>query len=608
MRLRRRTLLGGISALAAETLLRSPALAVAGTASRHAIEECDRRDVTLLPGRARAQADATLETLIAMDEDMLLRPFRQAAGMDVGAARFGGWYDASPDFNPPNNLNGFIPGHSFGQYVSALARGYAVSGDARAKAKVDRLLAGFAPTISPAFYRDYPLPAYTFDKIAIGLIDAQRFTDNRQAFALLGRATDAVLPSLPARAIDRRVAERTTTPNVAFGWDETYTLPENLYLAAELGAGERYRAMARRYLLDETYFDPLAAGRNELVGRHAYSHVNALASALAAWRTDGDAKHLAAARNGLGFVIEQSFATGGWGPGEGFVAMGSGKLGESLAGNHASFEAPCGSYGHFKVARGLIRATGDSRYGDSMERLFYNAALGLLPLRPNGQAFYYADYSDAGTKTYYPARCPCCSGTIGQLTADYGISAYLRDAHGLYVNLYTPSRVLWRQRGEPALTLTQSGDYPLSDAVTMRISAPRPVRMALRLRIPASAGPRTLLVVNGRAVTGISPGRFASIEREWRDGDRVHLSIDRPLRAEAVDAQHPDRVAMLQGPLALFATGQPFAPYRRGQLQSLRQREPGGMDWVLDDAGSERVFKPWFAIGTEPTRLYQMIV
>jgi hypothetical protein len=312
MQLRRRIFLGGMSALAAEKLVLSPALAVAAAVSRHVIEECNRGDVVLLPGRARAQADATLEALLAMDENKLLRPFRQAAGMAIGADRFGGWYDSTPDFHPPDNMNGFIPGHSFGQYVSALARGYAASGDVRAKAKVERLLTGFAPTISPAFYRDYPLPAYTFDKLVIGLLVAHRLADNREAFALLGRATDAALPFLPARAIDRRVAERTTTPNVAFGWDETYTLPENLYLAAELGAGERYRTMARRYLLDETYFDPLAAGRNVLPGRHAYSHVNALASALAAWRNDGDPKHLAAARNGLGFVIEQSFATGGW--------------------------------------------------------------------------------------------------------------------------------------------------------------------------------------------------------------------------------------------------------------------------------------------------------
>jgi hypothetical protein len=105
----------------------------------------------------------------------------------------------------------------------------------------------------------------------------------------LRRATDAVLPFLPGKALDRQVVERQPHPNPAFGWDETYTLPENLYLAADRGAGERFRTMARQYLLDGAYFDPLAA-----------------------------------ARNGFGFILDQSFVTGGWGPNEGFVEPGSG--------------------------------------------------------------------------------------------------------------------------------------------------------------------------------------------------------------------------------------------------------------------------------------------
>ena len=74
---------------------------------------------------------------------------------------------------------------------------------------------------------------------------------------------------------------------------------------------------------------------------------------------DGNPKHLRAAQNGFDFVLAQSFATGGWGPNEGFVVPGSGALGDSLSSTHASFETPCGAYGHFKIARYLMasRAT-----------------------------------------------------------------------------------------------------------------------------------------------------------------------------------------------------------------------------------------------------------
>lgn len=603
----RRHMLGGAAGLTAGALLPASAHAATG-AHMVAIEELPRGDVTLLDGPAKAQFDATLASLLAMDEDALLRPFRAAAGLPVASQGLGGWYDASAAFDPPRDMHGFIPGHSFGQYLSALARAYAVSGDARAKAKVDRLVTGFAPTVQADFYRDYPLPAYTYDKVLIGLIDAFAFAGHRDALKLTGPATDQVLRYLPGRALDRQTVTAPPGRNAAFAWDETYTLAENLYLAAERGAGERFRTLARAYLLDATYFDPLAAGKNVLPGRHAYSHVNALASAMRAYLVDGDPKHLAAARNGMGFVLDQSFATGGWGPNESFVEPGSGKLGKSLSTTHAGFEAPCGTYGHFKVARALIRATGDSRYGDSMERLFYNAALGVLPLKADGTAFYYADYNDIGTKSYFEYACPCCSGSIGQLTADYGINAYLRDPLGLFVNLYLPSRATWHAPGGARLTLTQQGTYPFTPDIAMTVSVPHPVKMALRLRIPAWAGPQTRLTVNGSPAGPITRGRFATVTRTWQEGDRIALSIDMPLRTEAVDAQMPERVAAMQGPLALFATGDHFVPLTRAQLLSLRQRTPGGMEWAMPDSGTP-VFKPYLHIASsEPTRLYQFLI
>jgi DUF1680 family protein len=601
MDIQRRTLLGGAGAIATLALL--PRAASAAPGARTMMDTCRYEDVTLQDGPARRQADQTLEALLAMDDARLLRPFRERAGLPIADDRFGGWYDFVPEFHSKQSMVGFIPGHSFGQYISALSRGYAVTRDARAKAKVDRLIAGYAPTITPDFYKNYTLPAYTFDKTLIGLIDAHQFAGNAQAMKLVAPTTDAVLARLPGRALNRPDVERQPRAEQAFGWDETYTLAENLYLAADRGAGERYRTMARAYLLDEAYFFPLANGQNVLPGRHAYSHMNALASAAEAYIVDGDPRHLAAARNGMGFILDQSFATGGWGPNEGYVVPGSGGLGDSLDKTHASFEAPCGSYGHMKVARYLMRITGDSRYGDGMERLLYNAALGALPLKPDGTAFYYADYNQAGHKTYYDTICPCCSGSIGQLTADYGINAVLSDAHGLFVNLYLPLQANWRRDGETALTLTQDGNYPLGDDIEMSIFVPRPVRMALRLRIPAWAGPATRIAVNGRVRSGAVPGRFATIVREWREGDRITLTIDRSLRLEAVDAQHPDRVAVMQGPLALFALGD-VPSFTRAQLASIRQRRPGGVEWGFADSPT---FAPYFAFGSDTSRLYQKL-
>jgi len=102
--------------------------------------------------------------------------------------------------------------------------------------------------------------------------------------------------------------------DISWTWDKSYTISENLFLAYQRGAGERYRELGRQYLDDE-YYEPLAEGRNVLAGRHAHSYVNSLSSAMQVYLTLGSEKHLRAAQNAFGMLSKQSFANGGWGPG-----------------------------------------------------------------------------------------------------------------------------------------------------------------------------------------------------------------------------------------------------------------------------------------------------
>ena len=128
-------------------------------------------DVQLLDGPMLEQFRTNHAFFLALDDDKLLKPFRQKAGLPAPGVDMGGWYSFSNDFDPPKNLTGYIPGHTFGQYLSGLARAYAVTGSKPTQEKVHRLVQGFAPTITEKFYVDYPLPAYTFDKTNCGLID-----------------------------------------------------------------------------------------------------------------------------------------------------------------------------------------------------------------------------------------------------------------------------------------------------------------------------------------------------------------------------------------------------------------------------------------------------
>lgn len=608
----RRSFLKTGAALAAASVA-SPRRAFSADAAPPApLDQFGYGGVQLLDGPLRQQFQTNHAFYAALDEDALLKPYRQKAGLPAPGPDMGGWYDWSDDFSM-KNFHGFVPGHTFGQYLSGLSRDYAATRNPQTQQKVQRLVSAYAAAISPNFYKGYRLPAYTYDKVSIGLIDAHEFAGDPNALKALDATLDAALPSLPPKGLSRDQQFARPHTDDSFCWDEPYTLPENLFLAWKRGAGDRYLDLAKRYLADEWYFDPLADGQNVLAGKHAYSHVNALSSAIQAYLCTGSQKHLRAARNGFGMVRAQSFATGGWGPNETLCAPGSGALGDSLTKTHSSFETPCGAYAQFKITRYLLRVTRDTRYGDSMERVLYNTILGAKPMMKSGYGFYYSDYNDNGFKFYHNDKWTCCSGTFAQITADYGISAYLHDAQGgVYVNLYVPSRVSWSQRKE-LITLTQNTRYPFEPTTTLTVSVRKPTEIPIYLRIPEWSAFKTLIKINGlKAVMENSttacfcppPGEFLCLKRTWKNGDRIEIEFDMPTTLEAVDPEHPSLVAPVHGPLALFTLSQLPPHLTSKTLLSIKQAAKGSSDWQAQTDSGTLSLRPFQAIKDEPYRLY----
>jgi len=563
--------------------------------------------VQLLEGPLRLQFDQNHQRYLNLDEDGLLKPFRQREGLPAPGPDLGGWYDNSDDFNEQTNFHGFIAGHSFGQYLSGLARAYAVTGSKSTQEKVHRLVRAYGETVEPTgkFYVNYRLPGYTFDKTCCGLIDAHEFAADPIALDVLKRSTDAVLPHLPEKALSRAEQEARPHKTIAYTWDETYTLPENFFLAYQRSGDKRYRDLAERFIYHE-YYDALAENHNALPGKHAYSHVNTLSSAMQAYLNLGDEKYLRAATNGLRMVQEQSYATGGWGPDEGFVVPGKGLLAASLGKTRSSFETPCGAYGQFKITRYLLRVTRDSRYGDSMEQVLYNTVAGAKPILADGTSFYYSDYnSDAAKKVYYKDKWPCCSGTFPQLTADYGISSYYPAKDGVYVNLFLPSRVTWQQNGARC-TLTQQTKYPAANTTQFQLDLERAEDFTIYVRIPAWADAKTRISVNGKRVEGdLVAGKFFALPRTWKNGDRVEFEIGMPLSLQAVDAENPQIVALRRGPLALIGVGNLPSKFSRAQLLAASPASQSSEDWLVQGDAGKVTFRTFAAIGDETYRLYQ---
>jgi uncharacterized protein len=531
----------GLSVLAAIGWGAAFAAGDAADAPAAALSELAYGQVQFGAGPVQRQARENHRLVLGLDEDALLRPFRIRAGQRAPGQELGGWY----------GTYAFAPGATFGQWVSALARYYAITGDAATRAKVQRLVRGYAATVDAprSFYRHNRFPAYTYDKLVGGLLDAEKFGLDSSARATLARTTRAAVPYLPPHAMPRNEHAQAGEDFSQHAWDESYTLPENQFQAWRMTGERIHLQLGQRFLYDE-FFAALARGDNALPGKHAYSHVNALSSAAQAYLSLGNPLYLAAAKQGFAMVAAQSFATGGWGPDEHFVIPGSGALGASLADQHKSFETPCGAYAHIKLTRYLLRITRNSRYGDSMERVLYNTVLGAIPIQPDGHAFYYSDYTRQARKTFHPDRWPCCSGTLPMVAADHAISTCFTDSQGLYVNLYLPAEVAWTQNNQRCRVSIET-EYPHAPSVSMSLQLARPEAFTINLRIPEWAHGANLQI-NGRERQPLPPGQFAAILREWRSGDRIELELPLTRRLESIDAAQPDTVALLAGPLVLM--------------------------------------------------------
>jgi uncharacterized protein len=592
--LSRREFLRGAAAtaVAAACADASPSAALT-PALRQPLEEFEYGAVQLTGGPLKAHYDRILASYLALDNNRLLKVYREHAGLPAPGAEMGGWYDS----------DGFVPGHSLGQYISGLARFGRATGSAACQAKVGELVEGFAATLGKddrIFAGPNAIevwPCYVLDKHLAGLIDAYRLSGITQARDLLGRVYHGALPYIPDQGRDR--VGKKDPP-----FDETYILSENLFNAHEITGDRAILDRARAYLLDRDFFDPLARGQDVLPGRHAYSHAIALSSAAKAHLVLGDDKYLTAMKNAWEMLITaQQYATGGWGPNETFITPRKGELYASLQTTDDHFETPCGSYAAIKLARYLICATGNAKYGDHLERLTYNTILAAKDPDKDGDYPYYSTYSAGARKVYYQKKWPCCSGTLVQCVADYVKNLYFRAPDGIAVNLYAPSELRWAQRGS-VLKITQETEAPIGGAVRLRIDCSHPTNFTLNLRIPSwSEGPASIQV-NGTRVTPQIRNGFAALRRTWQTGDSITLTSNQNFQTEPIDELHLDTVALMRGPLVYVERNpHPETPHHAPIASLLPDVASAGV-FSTRISGRERIYVPFYSVREEAYTMY----
>jgi hypothetical protein len=144
----------------------------------------------------------------------------------------------------------------------------------------------------------------------------------------------------------------------------------------------------------------------------------------------------------------------------------------------------------------------------------------------------------------------CCTGTGMENHVKYRDSIYFHDDAALYVNLFVPSSVTWKEK---AAVLTQTTTFPEVPTTTLRWALQRPTEMGLKLRHPRWSRTATVLINGAEAARSGNPGSYIDLTRTWKSGDQVELRLAMEVAAESLPAA-PDIVAFTYGPLVLAGT------------------------------------------------------
>ena len=532
-------------------------------------------DVRLLDGPFRAAQQRDLEYLLSLQPDRLLHNFRLNAGLQPKAPVYGGWESEEPWVDIRCH------GHTLGHYLAAVSLMYASTGDERMKQRVDYIVAelqecqsgtknglvcafpdGATQLENAVAGRPFVgVPWYTMHKIFAGLRDAHLHAGNQAALDVLVKLSDWAAAATAGMTDEQfQVMLRT----------EHGGMNEVLADVSALTRDPKYLGLARRFC-HQALLSPLAGGRDPLDGLHSNTQIPKVVGFQRLRELTGEENYGGAARFFWQTVVQRrSFATGGHGDYEHFFPptdfarhLGSAKTMET-----------CCTHNMLRLTRMLFQQEPGTAYADFYERALYNGILA-------------SQDPDSGMMTYFQATRPgyvrlfntpeksfwCCTGTGMENHAKYGDSIYFHTPDSLYVNLFIPSVVTWREKG---LTLRQTTAFPQSPTSRFAVTVQRAVHATLKVRQPGWCKGLSIRV-NGRHWTKGSPSSdgYVAIEREWRSGDVVQVRLPMTLRAEPLPGT-TDAVAFMYGPIVLAGRlgREGLAP---GNQIIVNERESGNM-------------------------------
>jgi DUF1680 family protein len=501
------------------------------------------KQVRLGEGPCKAAMEADRQYLHSLPPDRLLHTFRINAGISSSAQPLGGW-------EAPNcELRGHYAG---GHYLSACALMYASTGDEDLKNRADTVVAelgkcqasfknGYLSAFPVEFFdrlrerENVWAPFYTMHKIMAGLLDMYVHCGNEQALEMvqkMARWTDGYTGPLSYGHMQRVLSTEFG------GMGETLS---SLY--AVTGKSD-YLEIAQRFDKKQ-FFDPLAERRDELKGLHVNTHIPQVIAAARYYELTGDRRYRDIAEYFWDEVVgERSYCTGGTSNRESWNTA-PGKMAAELG---PSTTECCCAYNMMKLTRHLFGWSPDARFMDYYERTLFNHRLGTINPE-NGGMMYYLPLASGYWKIFgkpYDSLW-CCTGTGSEEYAKLTDTIYFHDEDSLYVNLYIDSQLEWPEK---TLRIKQETRFPEEQGTSVTISAKNPTQLAIHLRIPYWVRGGSVKINGATLPAFASPGSYLTLDRVWKTGDKIELSLPMGLRIESMPDDESVQAAMY-GPLVL---------------------------------------------------------
>jgi hypothetical protein len=194
------------------------------------------------------------------------------------------------------------------------------------------------------------------------------------------------------------------------------------------------------------------------------------------------------------------------------------------------------------------------KFAAEIERTLYNVTLANQD--PSGNIRYHTNLVE--TKDLAKSIATCCEVTNTVILARLPEFLYSIADDGIYVNLYSPSHIIWSHGGS-TVTLNTSTQFPQDTKISVKLSMENPTALKVRLRIPSWAAGNVAVQVNGQNAATGTPGSYVSLDRTWSTDDNISFNIPISFRLTPYtgfdrDPDH-ERYGLEYGPLLMSLVG-----------------------------------------------------